>query len=184
LVAETDLLDVRAAREAGRLEVADELVHRWVRETLPRTPHWLVGHYLGMHSHWASTLGNRSSSLLYDILLPFRGQWLSARAELIHGSADLHLGRYARGAGRIDQAVAHLEKASGDHERAGEITLRTHAAVELGEVLMARGRPGDHVRARPLVEQAQADAHRIGLAGVAATARTVLGRLDGPTGLV
>jgi len=84
------------------------------------------------------------------------------------GSAHRPAGLAAMTAGRVDEAVAHLEAAVAADLALGHLPMHAVNRATLADVLDQRAGPGDRDRARALRTEATADAHRLGLSGRAA----------------
>jgi len=108
------------------------------------------------------------ADLLYRLLRPYEGRNLMVAVFVTClGSADRILGTLAATAGRVDDAVEHLDRSLADNRTMGMTLWEAHSAYELARVLLERRRPGDVERAFPLVEEAAALAARHDLTAVA-----------------
>jgi tetratricopeptide (TPR) repeat protein len=162
------------AAELGDHERAAALLETWVRDVMPLLPAWISAASVGYASHAARRLSPDVAHTLYERLLPYEGVWLAAGLEVVIGSSDLALARYAAAAGRPDEAIERFGRAIAGHDAAGEVTFRTRAAVELAELLAARGGPGDDDRARALASAALRTARDRGMRTAAGRAEAVL----------
>jgi DNA-binding CsgD family transcriptional regulator/tetratricopeptide (TPR) repeat protein len=132
----------------------------------------------------ASGLGDRAGAeTAYDELLPHADFFVSGGAGAVatHGSAQYHLGVAAAGSGRIDDAVDHLRAAVAANTAAGLPPCAAEAHCRLAEVLLHRGRPGDHEAAAVAASEAGTIAARIGMRLVTARAQDVRARLEDGT---
>jgi hypothetical protein len=116
-----------------------------------------------------ASLGPDDAEDLYALPLPYRDEWILLYTETPLGSAHLHLGRLARAAGRDADAVDHLQRALVVHDASGEVTICTHIALELAQVMSALGHP-DVERIRALAGVAARCAAEIGIATALPTA--------------
>jgi hypothetical protein len=79
------------------------------------------------------------------------------------GSVERSLGLTALAAGDLDRAVPHLERARVANRRLGHRPLVAVGAAELADALWRRSGPGDRPRAVGLLDEALAEARRMGL---------------------
>jgi tetratricopeptide (TPR) repeat protein len=103
-----------------------------------------------------TSLGERDAAgRAYERLLPFRTRFgIEGIGAGTHGSVERHLGLFARTAGRIDDAVSHLEIALDANRRAGARCLEARTMIELADTLTLRGAEDDVRRARELGSEA------------------------------
>ncbi len=102
---------------------------------------------------------------LYDLLAPYRDHHAASgmTAMVYFGPVELWLGVGAGHLRRLDQAVAHLERAERACTENGAAAFRVEAQYELARALTARGRPGDVEQARSLLAAARAKAGSLGM---------------------
>jgi DNA-binding SARP family transcriptional activator len=111
----------------------------------------------------------QSTGVLAAELAPFADRI----AAHVYGSVPLDLVGRAVGvlehrAGRVDHAVATLERAVTRAQHIGAPVFTARTQSDLGAALLDRGRPGDEERAHMLLEDARLTAGELGLAYVAA----------------
>ena len=139
--------DVHAALEAGDTRAANQLGRDWVNrrigEDFPSARPWS----LWMMSRVVGELEPDVAEGLHRWLLPYEAEWVVGTPESCFGSAQIHLGRAARAAGWLDEAVLRYTAAVKEHERVGEVPWRANALVELASTLRDRARSGDTERA-------------------------------------
>jgi len=164
---------IAAAHDGDRERASAELA-RWEEEELPHVPSWVVGPYIAVASPAARGLAPALAERMYQGILHHDGRWIAAGYEAITGHSDVALGRYAAAAGRLDEGIDRLERGIAEHDRAGEVPVRALAVVDLAELLLERGSPGDADRARALAREALAVAERIGLPLVTQRAAALL----------
>jgi len=103
----------------------------------------------------------RLAALVYEELLPFEGRnVIAGEAVVCYGPADRFLGVLACQTGDGDAALRHLETALALNERLGAATWLAHTRFELARLLLSRG---DDLRARALLDAAEAAAQRLGM---------------------
>ena len=152
----------RTFAETGRLDEVREIVERLVDlETrtvrLPQDIVWIFG--VANLLVLSVELGDEERvALLYEQLLPY-GHLMTNVGVAYSGSAELQLGIGAAALGRLDDAVAHLERAVAAHERLGARIFLGRSYAELARVLAARG---DHDAAQAAATQATALADETG----------------------
>ncbi len=167
MYAELGLL-VEAAAELAVL-TADRLA------AVPRDALWL-----GSLSYLADTCcavgDDAAAATVYAELVEWRGlvvqvgQFLAA-----HGAVDRYLGALAALLGREREAQIHFEAALALDQRAGMPVWLAHSELAYGRPLLGSDRAAGKERGRQLVASALATAERLGMAGMAAAARTTLG---------
>jgi hypothetical protein len=91
------------------------------------------------------------------------------------GDVDHALGRLATAAGRHDDAALHLGRSIARYTAIGAPIWLARATLDQGSLLLAREGPGDRERARDLLQRAQAEARRLGAAGIERRAAVLLG---------
>jgi eukaryotic-like serine/threonine-protein kinase len=88
------------------------------------------------------------AAVLHEMLAPFAGlNVIVGRGGSCQGPVDLYLGRLAITTGRVEQALAHFERAVETAGRVGDRPFLIEARFGLGRALAARGRSGDAERA-------------------------------------
>jgi predicted ATPase/class 3 adenylate cyclase len=151
----------------GRDEPAKSEVRRMADldfAELPRDRFWLVA--MCLLAEAAARVGEaEAAQRLYPHLLPFEGRnlvigfWPAA----CFGSIDRYLGLLARTAERYDTADLHLRRALERNERLGARGWAAQVVHEMGELLLARGRPEDREQATALLDRALHEATRMGM---------------------
>jgi hypothetical protein len=115
----------------------------------------------------------------YDALLPYQTRTaVAGGAVLFCGAVAHHLGLLATATGRPDLARRHLEDAAAVHERLGARPWLLRSRLELARLL--GDDPAQRDRAAELLGGVKAEAERLGLEGLAATAAGLQG--DGGRG--
>jgi DNA-binding CsgD family transcriptional regulator len=128
----------------------------------------------------AAALGDaEGAAAAYEMLLPDADVHVASGAGVIitRGSVRYHLGASAAGGGRIDDAVDQLRRAVDANRASGLVPAAAEAQCRLAEVLLGRGRAGDHTAARAAASAAEATATRLGLRFVEWRARAVAAEL-------
>jgi hypothetical protein len=101
---------------------------------------------------------------VYALLLPFRGlPMLGSLAVCCLGPTERALGLAARVAGRVDDAIAHLEAAVPAVQTLGNRPVAAITRAELAETLLVRRAAGDLDRASVLLAQAVEEGERLAL---------------------
>jgi DNA-binding CsgD family transcriptional regulator len=159
----------RALVSADRLGDAAQVyrglgpVRRWAPP-----PHVvLCGYAFGLAV--AAAIGESDdAAALYDLLAPYRDHHVASgmTAMVYFGPVELWLGVGARHLRRLDDAVAHLERAERACAQNGAAAFRVESQYELARALTARGRPGDVEHARSLLAAARAKAGALGMAAL------------------
>jgi tetratricopeptide (TPR) repeat protein len=117
-------------------------------------------------------LGDQRLALrLYDLLLPRDGLCIvGGRAVYFRGAAARYLGLLAETLGRRQDAIRHLEQALATNVHAHAPPWIARSQLELGQLLLARGRPGDEHRACDLLRDSERTARNLGMRSVASRA--------------
>ena len=114
----------------------------------------------------------RLAPRFYELLLPRDGLCiLGGRGVYFRGAVARYLGLLAATLGRADDAVRHLEDALRTNTRAQAPPWIARSLFELGRALLARGRPGDELRAVELLERAEPLARDLGMRSLTTQAR-------------
>jgi hypothetical protein len=118
----------------------------------------------------AATIGAAEhAGVLYDLLAPEAGRFVVIALGLgCTGSADRYLGALALAAGRVEQAVDHLEQALRAEAALPSPPLLARSQLWAARALVARGAPGDAERAATLRTAARETAAALGMAALAA----------------
>lgn len=158
-----------AEAELGRLDDAGRRLRSLVTEGLPRVPRdSLFPTVLSFLSIVANIVGDADAAVaLLPHVEPYRGQLLTVSGWLAAlGSADRFEAMLLATIGRDDEADARFESARAMEQRlrAGPFVARTDVAQ--AELLLRRGRPGDHERAHSLLLGAERVAARLGMDGL------------------
>lgn len=111
----------------------------------------------------------RRAPLLYAMLLPYRDRNLLVGTSVAcFGAASRLLGMLATAEGRLDEALAHFERAIDFDTTQGAMTWLAHAQFQFAVALRLRRRGSDAKRADALLAEAHAAARQLGLAALAA----------------
>ena len=130
---------------------------------------------LGGLAKLAAGLGRVEEARELDTLLePFDGQFLLELLQNISGSVPFLRGLLACTTGDLDAGIAHFERAVEMETRNGLSVLLVGTQVHLAEALVARGAPGDALRAHELAAAAHAEAERITMRPVVERAAALL----------
>jgi tetratricopeptide (TPR) repeat protein len=104
------------------------------------------------------------AAVLYQQLLPYCGlNIVTGLGMHCLGSVELYLGLLAAMAERWDEAERHFASANAMHARLRSPPWTAHTEHEQARMLLARGRPGDCVRARELLTSARMAADALGM---------------------
>jgi tetratricopeptide (TPR) repeat protein len=166
---------------AGHPERAVAQLEKLTGEGLARLPQsttWLVG--MTAIVDVASTVADAAIAReAYDLLLPYADlPTIGGVAVLCLGSTERVLGITARTFGDHDRAVGHLERAVAENRRLSHRPMVAVAQADLATTLSRRDRPGDRARAADLLEQAIAEADRMGMSARAEAWRDQRSALD------
>jgi tetratricopeptide (TPR) repeat protein len=152
---------------------AAELLAAERPDELPRDMTWLACAVL-----WAlvcAAVGDATrGESLYALLRPYSDQVVYTGISA-WGDVDHALGRLATVAGRHDDAARHLGRSIARYTAIGAPVWLARATLDEGALLLTREGPGDRERARELLGRAQADARRLGAAGIERRAGVLLG---------
>jgi tetratricopeptide (TPR) repeat protein len=162
----------RDAEATAQLELA--AARGW--KDLPRDSSWLPA--LSRAAESCARLSVEAEAPgLYELLSPYKDRVvISGRvANLCIGPMARQLGMLAAALGRSDEAEAHFERALELGLAVGERPFRAHAQFDYASMLLARGGDGDRERAAELLEPALETAEELGLAALAAKARSARG---------
>ncbi len=150
--------------ESGRADEARELALAEDFQSVRWDYTWSIAMF-----GWAdvcSRLGLRDrAGELYELLAPFSGQ-LAVGGALVSGSFAWALGALAATLERYEQAEGHFAAAAEIEASLGAPLLLARTHVRWARALIARGRPEDLDRARPMLEQAGETAERLGAEGI------------------
>jgi hypothetical protein len=159
--------------EVDRVDEARAEFELLAAEDMPRDANWLIG--VTLLAEVCGELGDGARAEgLYSLLEPYAGRnVLVGRAATCNGSASRLLGILAGSMRAWELAEGHFIDAMTMHEHmdARPWTARTQLAY--AEMLLARRRRGDGARARELLADAVSTADALGMAVVAARARTL-----------
>ena len=113
----------------------------------------------------------RLAPRFYELLLPRDGLCiLGGRGVYFRGAVARYLGLLAATMGRADDAVRHLEDALETNTRAQAPPWIARSLLDLARALLARGRPGDELRAVDQLQRAELLARNLGMRSLAAQA--------------
>ena len=158
----------------GELPIeASELLAAERVDVLPRDMTWLACVVL-----WAlvcAAVGDAArAEALYAQLQPYGDQVVYTGISA-WGDVDHALGRLATVAGRHDDAARHLAASTARYTEIGAPVWLARVTLDEASLLLAREGPGDRGRARELLQQAEAEARRLGAAGIEHRATVLLG---------
>ncbi len=123
-----------------------------------------------------------SAAVVYDLVLPFAGlPTMASLAVVCFGSTERTLGLAARTAGRLDDAVGHLERAVEADRRLGNRPVLAITRADLGLTLLRRGARGDRTRAQELLTSAIEALNTMGLSRRAAMVEADVAAFGEPT---
>ncbi len=153
------------AEEARR--VLDKLLKEGL-DTIPPSSTWLLAMFAVIEA--AARLDEpESAAVVYDLVLPYAGlPTMASLAVVCLGSTERTLGLAARTIGRLDDAVAHLERAIEADRQLGNRPMLAITRADLGLTLLRRDAAGDRVRAQELLTSAIEALDTMGLSGRAA----------------
>lgn len=166
----------RVSYAVGEVETARRL-HQRAKPLVPLMG--VDGRWLPATSLFASTacdLGDRDGAdAAYQALLPHAGHYLAGGAGSIgcQGSVAGCLGRLAALLGRPDEAHRHFALATAANRRAAVPLYLAETLLHWAQLAA----PTDPTAARPLAEEANVIATRLGMAAAARTSRQLLDRL-------
>jgi tetratricopeptide (TPR) repeat protein len=130
---------------------------------LPRDYTWLAAITLLARVACVLRDGPRIARL-YELLAPYAGRnVVVADAVISYGSVDTFLGELAGELERWEEAERHFEDAIAFNRRLGARGYLAENQRFYAEMLVARGRAGDHARARHLVDEMVATAEALGM---------------------
>jgi DNA-binding SARP family transcriptional activator/tetratricopeptide (TPR) repeat protein len=114
-----------------------------------------------------------AAQVLYQHLRPFAGRVIVTGLGLhFLGAVDYYLGRLAATVRRWADAERHFGDALARHQEMGARPFLIRAWFHFAEMLLERGDPRDHERARSLLAASLGDAEALGMAGVASRVRS------------
>ena len=160
----------------GDVETARRL-HDQVKPYIPTLPvngRWLPT--ICIFALTASELGDRDhADHCYTVLLPYALRCIAGGAGSVacQGSVSLVLGRLAVLLGRRDDARRHFADAAAENRRIGVVPYLGETLLQWSKLLA----PTDPAAARPLAEEANAIASRLGMGVVTRESASVLERL-------
>jgi tetratricopeptide (TPR) repeat protein len=155
-----------AHAEEARREL-DKLLKEGL-DTIPPSSTWLLTMFAVVEA--AARLEEpESAAVVYDLVLPYGAlPTMASLAVVCLGSTERTLGLAARTIGRLDDAVAHLERAIEADRQLGNRPMLAITRADLGLTLLRRGAGGDRARAQELLTSAIEALNTMGLSGRAA----------------
>jgi AAA ATPase domain len=170
-----------AAAQAQELDVTAQILADFAATNyaLPQDTTWLNG----MTEYAAAAFvceDRRYSQALYDILLPWAGQFSAAGGLTAEGPVALHLGALATVLGRYDEADGHLLASTDVCERHGIAFYAALTDLRRGQLLLKRDREGDRELARGLLHKAAEVAATRGYGEVERDASALLAAMETP----
>ena len=166
--------------EEGRLDEArallDSLVADGVVDLGDNDPHTVTPDQVTPPtlSEAIALLGDKhAAQVLYQHLRPFAGRVIVTGLGLhFLGAVDYYLGRLAATVRRWADAERHFGDALARHQEMGAQPFLVRARFHFAEMLLERGDPRDHERARSLLAASLGDAEALGMAWVASRVRS------------
>ena len=123
----------------------------------------------------------RHAGILFEMMLRYQNlcvvSSMSCVATAYWGSLERPLGGLATTMSRWAEAERHYEAAIAMDQRMRATAQVAEARLAYARMLSLRAEPGDRERALVLLGEALAVAERIGMAGVVANSRALLGQL-------
>jgi class 3 adenylate cyclase len=160
-LAAAELGDERAARAEVERHAARDFVD------LPRDGLWLL-HLSGLAQCSVLIRDERRGEQLYEFLLPFAERNAVSYTQQPFGPVSLRLAALASMLGRWDDAERHFETAVACCRLLGARAIGARVHCEYGAALLERGRPDDHTRAAPLLQEAAQLVGELGATGLLA----------------
>jgi len=158
--------------ETGRREEAVGTARRLTASGLPHDSLWLGGMIALARVVAAGGLRD-CASVLFEALEPYRERH-SYIGPVALGPVAPALGLLAAVLGRYDEAESHFTAGAEFCRRSQAPTWLARTQCEWAELLVARAAPGDADQAAQLAKSALRESEQLGLAGVAARARTIV----------
>jgi hypothetical protein len=141
--------------DVGRSEDARSLLDAEERRGFDAVPYDRV--WLCTMAHWArvaSTLNSKSAAgKLYDLLSPYREQFIGPHNALAEGTVSHHLGGLAAVLGHYKDGERLFDEADHLSERIGSTFLVNANKLARARMLVDRGARGDKTRAETLLEE-------------------------------
>src|SRR5262249_23553564 len=139
--------------DAARLELEQLAADDFA--VLPRDGEWIF--CLCVLSELAFHLQDADrATALYRLLLPYAHLNAVAAREVAIGSVARYLGLLATALSRWDDSQHHFDTALEMNDRMGARPWSAHTREDYGNMLIARGSPGDRERAEELLAAAEA----------------------------
>lgn len=163
------LADVDLRRPGAAARVLEALAGPEL-DALPRDTTWVPT--VAVLAEVAHALDARAiAERLHAMLAPYAGEaMVLGTGAACWGSVARYVGLAAATAGRTAAAVEALERAIAVNARMGARPQAAHAEIDLAQVLIARGQPGDADAAQRLVTRARETARELGLVRVGSRA--------------
>lgn len=163
--------------EQGHADLASRVFAPLAGSAIAAMPHDQVFPVtLAMVAEVAARLRDvESCELAYRSMSTFGGRLATVAGTVAVGAADRYLGMLAATLERQGDAQRHYEAAIQLEERLGARPWLARTRTWYARMLLERGAPGDAEHARALLEAALADAHGLGMVGVVAEIRDLLG---------
>jgi hypothetical protein len=146
-------------------------------DSIPRDCMW--SSTLAMLARAVSRLGAvEFARPLYDLLLPYADRnSLVGGGFMSFGPISRYLGMLATTFGEPDRALGHLEQALKRSTRLGSAPLVARSKMEMARALAQRGREGDPIRARALLQEVSRSAEDMGMTALIDTVGRILAEL-------
>jgi tetratricopeptide (TPR) repeat protein len=144
--------------QLGRAEEAQRELVDLARDEFSAVPvdlEWLLA--MSLLAETSALLADRDSApVLYRLLLPWASFNVADTPEWMRGSVSRYLGLLAATLERRGDAAHHFEDALAANERMGARPWLAHTQHDYARMLLGRDGPGDHERARGLLDAALA----------------------------
>lgn len=160
-----------AEARAGRLSDARADLEQVAGDGFAGVPRDVVFLVALTHSADAAAItGHRPvAASLRRLLAPYADRWVVIdRGLACKGSTERLIGLLDGVLGDVESSVERLERALARHVRGGARAFAARNRRELASALLARRGRGDAERAAALLEEAEADARRLGMPGLLA----------------
>jgi CheY-like chemotaxis protein/tetratricopeptide (TPR) repeat protein len=168
--------------DQGRVAETRAEFERWAVDdfvTLPRNVTWLTS--VTFLTNACAFLGDaRRAERLYSLLAPFAGRNVATIPLFTEGAAAHYLALLAATMERWDDAERHFTDALEMNTCMGTKQWAARTQLAYGSVLLRRGRSGDRLRARELLEAAAQGAAALGMPVVQRQAEEEIARAAGP----
>jgi DNA-binding CsgD family transcriptional regulator/tetratricopeptide (TPR) repeat protein len=176
------LAEAVARAMGGDIDAARRAFDRAGRPSSWRTTSALQTSCLGLGARAAIATGDGAAMAdVVDLLVPFADAHLTSSAgqSAYMGPCALTVGLLEAGLGRLDDAVTDLRRAVDVADDCGARPFAVEARAALADVLVQRGDPGDLPLGTALLDEAEPDARRLGMAPIVDHVERVRARVVG-----